>query len=302
MAKNKLKIFFPIVLLLAGNLLFAQASDSSVYSINLNAFTKPGRQVLLVCNKTSLKVNEEFELRVMTNFAARFIDKPQFNGMEVVAGPMSNCRSVYKNGNYVIYQLFGYKLRPVKSGTLKIGPVLAYTDSAQFTSNIIELNVEASSVPKKEENASIYTTMLSQAGNYSKALVTKDYNTVMNYTFPKTIERLGGRDSAIQKMKRDVEKVERNGTTVTSITLGKPMTIYKAGNELHCMVPMLSVLQFPAYKWFVNSCFLAISKDGGKTWCFIDTTSVKWNPKNLSEIIPSRNPGMLLPKPVYLQQ
>ncbi|HEY6162675.1 MAG TPA: hypothetical protein VI112_15710, partial [Bacteroidia bacterium] len=226
----------------------------------------------------------------------------QFNRIEVVAGPMSNCRSVQKGGTYILYQLFGYKLRPAKSGKLKIGPVLAYTDSAQFTSNTIELNVDVSTVPKKDENASIYSTMLSQANAYSKALVTKDYNTVMNYTFPKTIEKLGGRDSAIQKMKRDVEKVEMKGTTVASITLGKPMTIYKAGTELHCLVPMLSVLQFPTYKWFVNSCFLAISKDGGKTWYFIDTTSVKWGPKILSEVIPSRNPGMLLPKPVYLQQ
>src|ERR1051325_3370302 len=107
MAGNKIKLFFALSLLTVSGTAFGQASDSLVYSIDLKAFTKPGRQVLLVCSKTDLKVNEEFELRVITNFAAKFIDKPQFNRIEVVAGPMSNCRSVQKGGTYILYQLFG---------------------------------------------------------------------------------------------------------------------------------------------------------------------------------------------------
>lgn len=128
----------------------------------------------------------------------------------------------------------------------------------------------------------------------AKAMKNKDFNTILNFTYPKIVEMGGGKSKLISLMKTEFDKMEKDGFYFESIIFETPQEIYKAGNELHCIIPEQIILKTPKGKIKAIYYILAISKDKGKKWYFLETH--KFNDENLKLILPNFNKNMIIPK------
>lgn len=96
-------------------------------------------------------------------------------------------------------------------------------------------------------------------------------------------------------IKQAFETMKTQGLTIENITIGSPGKFYKAGTEIHCLVPEKMLLSTPNGKMVNNANLLAISKDGGKYWYFLDINRSTYN--IIPKLFPNFNKGLMIPEP-----
>jgi hypothetical protein len=134
-----------------------------------------------------------------------------------------------------------------------------------------------------------------------KAMTEKNYALIINYTYPEIVKLAGGKGKLLQNVKSAMEKMEKDGYYFEEITLGEPEKIYVAGKELHCLVPETIIMNTPNGKIKATNYLLALSRDNGKKWYFIETHNL--DKRNLNLIFPNFNKELIIPqktKPVII--
>lgn len=140
-----------------------------------------------------------------------------------------------------------------------------------------------------------------QADSVANAVLKGDYVTLARYTYPNLLEEAGGKDEFILMIKDAMDKMYQQGIRILSVTIGEPSAIVKAESEIHCIVPQSIVLKVPKGKMYSDSYLLAISKNNGKQWYFIDVGD--WTEEEAAAAIPNYNSDLKIPaltKPVFV--
>ena len=132
-----------------------------------------------------------------------------------------------------------------------------------------------------------------QAELTATALLQNDYETLIEHTYPGVIEAIGGRDKMISIIKDGRVEMERQGISFESVTIGDPTETVEAGDEIHCLIAQTISLKVPKGRMQSESYLLAISRDGGTHWFFIDTVNLTMD--NIKDIIPNYNLNLVLP-------
>lgn len=134
-----------------------------------------------------------------------------------------------------------------------------------------------------------------QATVVADALVKGDFATVLNYTYPKALEMGGGKQKMRQMMDKGMQQMKTQGVSFESVTIGIPGKFYKAGTEIHCLVPEYINMKFGTSTVKGTSNLLAISADKGKNWKFVDLNknTIPMVPK----MFPNFNKDLKLPEP-----
>lgn len=133
-----------------------------------------------------------------------------------------------------------------------------------------------------------------QAIELSTAMQNKNFESTVKFTHPKIIEMLGGKEKYLEILKTGHEEMNKIGYSYESIVLGEPSEIVKAGDELHCLIPETITMKFAGGKIISKSSLLAVSKDKGKSWTFIETAMLQED--NIKTILPNYNPALKIPK------
>lgn len=134
-----------------------------------------------------------------------------------------------------------------------------------------------------------------QAQAVAKAVIAGDYSTVINSMYPKVVTMAGGKQKVLQMMTTAMKQMKAQGVTFESATIGSPGKFYKAGNEIHCLVPQYMTLKMGANSMRAASNLLAVSKDGGKKWSFLDLN--RNTVASIPKIFPNFNPALKIPEP-----
>ena len=113
-------------------------------------------------------------------------------------------------------------------------------------------------------------TIKADAEVMGKALVTKDYNAYISYTYPKLMKDMGGRDKMTETIKKQMDDLEKQGIKILSITYGEPSVIIKEKQELQATLPQEMQFQTADGKVKARTTIIAISQDDGKHWYFVD--------------------------------
>ncbi|TFF34422.1 hypothetical protein [Mucilaginibacter psychrotolerans] len=134
-----------------------------------------------------------------------------------------------------------------------------------------------------------------QATVVADALVKGDYATVVNHTYPKALQLGGGKAKMLQMMTTGMQQMAAQGVSFESATVGTPSKFYKAGTEIHCLVPEHISMKVGGSTMKVNSNLLAVSSNKGKTWSFLDLNknTIAMVPK----LFPNFNKDLKLPEP-----
>jgi hypothetical protein len=133
-----------------------------------------------------------------------------------------------------------------------------------------------------------------QANVLAQAMIAGDYKTIINHTYPKAIQMSGGKENMINVVSKGMDQMKAQGMIFESATVGTPGKFYKAGKEIHCLIPETLVIKLPSARVATHSHILAISADGGKNWSFLDVNSA--NHDKLKMLLPNLNPAMVIPK------
>jgi len=140
-----------------------------------------------------------------------------------------------------------------------------------------------------------------QAESTANAILSDDYETLIRFTHPRVIELVGGREKMISLIKKGKVEMSQQGISFDKVIIGTPSKTVIAGDEIHCLVPQTIFMKVPKGKMKSHSHLLAISRDGGENWYFIDT--VKLDKDNIKNVLPNYNFDLKLPakkEPVFI--
>lgn len=136
--------------------------------------------------------------------------------------------------------------------------------------------------------------------NMKKALESKDYNTLVDYTYPAVIEQMGGKEAMVKVIESGFTQLESQGVHFRSVEFGAAGKVYKAGDQLHALVPQKIVLAVQGGSVTASSHLLAISQDNGNHWSFLDTSQL--DKEAIKGLLPNYNDELVIPartEPVF---
>jgi hypothetical protein len=145
--------------------------------------------------------------------------------------------------------------------------------------------------------------LMKQSFIMANALLNKDYTLFTNYTYIKLIEIAGGFDKSVKLIEKEINALINQGITFESVNFEEPTVFVKAGYEIHTIIPQTIILKIPRGKLKTISYLIAITKDNGKTWQYVDTANL--NTKNIKDILPNYNFDLSIPastNPVLIEE
>jgi hypothetical protein len=130
------------------------------------------------------------------------------------------------------------------------------------------------------------------AAENSAALTSGNYARLVDLTYPKVVEMIGGRGS---------EDMKAHGSAVLGAEVSEPKEVVAAGDKQFAIVPMTVRVQVPEGTLRSKGFLFAISEDRGKTWTFIDGGGITKEPgkerEKLAQVIPDFPTQLSLPAP-----
>lgn len=143
------------------------------------------------------------------------------------------------------------------------------------------------------DSAAYVTALKQQADTMAQLLLKKDYSSFVKYTYPAIITMAGGKDKLLSGLKTAMKNMEAQGYTITKVEIGEPSAMVKKDKEWQCTVPEILELKTKDGRLVTKSTLIAVSKDNGKNWYFIDTQGK--NISTLKEQLPNLSSALVIP-------
>ena len=121
-----------------------------------------------------------------------------------------------------------------------------------------------------------------------------DVATLLEGTYPKAVEMMGGKGAAEKAIRSAMDDFGKKGITFTKAECSEPKEIQKVDGKWYAVVPMVLEMQVPNGLATAPSYLLGISEDGGKVWKFIDGSGLK-NAKGREVMLPGIHEKLKLP-------
>ena len=112
--------------------------------------------------------------------------------------------------------------------------------------------------------------LVEHANAYAMAMVEKDYTKVASLTHEDIVTMGGGETFLISDLETQVGNLQRQGLKYVSAEVGSHPEFLTAGEEMQCVIPVKYHLDMNTKKVEAWSNLLAVSKDQGTSWKFVD--------------------------------
>ena len=137
------------------------------------------------------------------------------------------------------------------------------------------------------------------AAENSAALTSANYARLVDLTYPKLVEIVGGRDKMIETLRRGTEDLKAQGSAILGAEVSEPKKVITVGNSQFAIVPMAVRVKVPRGILRSNGYLIAVSENRGKTWTFIDGAGLHKTSAGereaLEQIVPSFPAELSLP-------
>lgn len=127
----------------------------------------------------------------------------------------------------------------------------------------------------------------------SAALAAGDYDRVVDFTYPKVVEMIGGRKKMIEILRRLAEDMKSHGTAILGADVSEPKEVVASGSKRFAIIPTVVRMKVPEGTLRSKGFLLGISADEGKTWTFIDGAGI--TKEKLALVLPEFPPQLTLP-------
>jgi len=147
---------------------------------------------------------------------------------------------------------------------------------------------------------SIYVRIQEQANIMGQAFLKGDYQTFFKYTYPAIVSAMGGEGRMSTVLANSASSMKTQGMNFDNITFDSPSKIVQSGNEFQCTLQQHTTIKLANGRAVATSTLIAISKDGGKNWSFVDTSNK--NAAAMRKVMPNLSAAIVIPpqqKPVF---
>jgi len=139
------------------------------------------------------------------------------------------------------------------------------------------------------------TVVKEQANIMARAVLKGDYKTLVDHMYPRLVTMMGGKEKMLAQANAGMAQLKAQGIVFENAKAGSPGKFYKAGKEIHCLVPETLTVKLPNGRITTQSYLLAVSGDGGKSWSFLDLN--KSTIAQIPKLFPYFNPALKIPEP-----
>jgi len=112
-----------------------------------------------------------------------------------------------------------------------------------------------------------------EADLMGQAFLKGDYKIFTSYVYPAIVSATGGQSRLETTLLNTTSKMRAQGMTFDKIVFDNPTKMVKSGNELQCTLQQHTTIKLSKGSVIATSTLIAISKDGGKNWRFVDTSN-----------------------------
>jgi hypothetical protein len=123
-----------------------------------------------------------------------------------------------------------------------------------------------------------------KAEELGKATVAGNLGAVLDMTYPKIVEQMGGREKSLSLIEAQMKRMKEQGFALLAFRVGVPSELKTGGADLYIVVPTEVDAKLPDGKLTGKSFLVGISSDQGKTWFFADGAQL--NEESVKSIFP----------------
>jgi len=107
------------------------------------------------------------------------------------------------------------------------------------------------------------------ANECGKAIVTEDFNRVVDLTYPKVVELMGGRAKMIALLHDGMQQMKAQGQQILSSLADDPIQVTTINKQIFAVVPTTLKIKVPQGVLVSKSITIGVSSDNGKSWTFV---------------------------------
>lgn len=137
-------------------------------------------------------------------------------------------------------------------------------------------------------------TVIRQATEMRKYFMEKNYNAYSNYVYDGVIKMFGDKKKMISTSVDAFNKMSKAGYTFKKVDFSEAGDIIQTKNELQTVVHQKIEMETPNGNVLGDYYLIAISKDNGKFWKFIDTSGK--DIESVRKYFPTLSPKLYIPK------
>ena len=124
--------------------------------------------------------------------------------------------------------------------------------------------------PASPASAENYPSLTTGTKEITDAFTNKNYQKVLELTYPKVIETGGGREKMMATMQKEINAMESEGVAMLSTTPGSPTNFVHDAGSTYAVIPITLKMKAQDGVFQAEGTLIGISSDGGATWTFID--------------------------------
>ena len=143
----------------------------------------------------------------------------------------------------------------------------------------------AAQAPNPKATAESYPNLTARAKELEDAIGRKDYGKVVELTYPKLVDFLGGREKMLADMTKQMKTMETEGVELLSSVSSPPTQFVHDANAVYAVVPVTSKLKAKDGIFQTEGSLIGISNDGGANWTFVDASGK--DQKELKTFLPN---------------
>ena len=151
----------------------------------------------------------------------------------------------------------------------------------------------ATAAAQSKLGAGAAARLKAQADECGRAFVEGDYARLADYTHPKVLEKMGGRERLVAFLKKGVADMKAQGFETLSYENADPTQVLAVGRETYAVVPGKVRVRTPGGVYAGGAFMVAVSADGGKSWKFVSGSSA--DPAKLRILFPAVAGRLKLP-------
>jgi hypothetical protein len=141
-----------------------------------------------------------------------------------------------------------------------------------------------------------YPSLKTQADQFNQASLTADDDKLVELTYPKLIELVGGREEFLANADTIRSEMESQQLRVLSATAEDPKDIIEVNNQIYAIVPVRMRMKAPEGVMVGRSFMIGVSEDRGENWKFVSAGSGQLDAEQLKLLFPAAAEKLHIPE------
>jgi hypothetical protein len=143
----------------------------------------------------------------------------------------------------------------------------------------------ASASPAPVSATGSYPNLTARAKELEDAVARKDAAKMIDLTYPKLIEAVGGRDKMLAATAAQFQELDAEHVQIISSTCETPTQFVTDANGIYAVIPVKSKVRAGLGVFQNEGTLVGVSTDGGQTWTFVDAAGKDEN--ELKKVLPN---------------